>query len=78
MFFDDLCNGIVLDDVQNEKNISSNEIQIILEKMKKRVRFLDCVLLSNIYSLKDNDAAYYLSSKLIDAKDEIQYKSRRL
>ena len=78
MFFDDLCNGIVLDDVQNEKNISSNNIQKVLEKVKNRVQLLDSVLLSNIYSLKDSNSAYYLSSQLIDAKDEIQYKSRRL
>ena len=74
---EDLESGIILNNGKNGKVMSSNEIQKILEKAKNRVQFLDCVLLSSIYSLKDNNAAYNLSSQRIDAKAEIQYKSRR-
>lgn len=77
MLLEDLDSGIILNNGENEKVMSSNEIQKILEKTKSRVQFLDSILLSNIYSLKDNNAAYNLSSQRIDAKDEIRYKSRR-
>ena len=76
MLFEDLSSSIILNNDGSEKVISSNKIQKVLEKAKNRVQLLDCVLLSNIYTLKDNNAAYYLSSQQINEKDEIRKRSR--
>ena len=69
--------GIVLRDDENSNAISSEKIQKLLEKAKNKVQLLDCVLLSNIYSLRDNETAYNLSSQRINEKDIIQSRSKR-
>lgn len=72
----DLDRGIVLSKDENGIVTSSDEIQKLLEAAKSRVQLLDCVLLSNIYTLRDNNAAYDLSSKRIEANPEI-HRGRR-
>ncbi len=74
MLFEDLDASIVLD---RGETVTSDQIQELLERSKGKVQLLDRVLLSNIYTLRDNNAAYDLSTRRIDAKDEIQYRSRR-
>lgn len=76
MLLEDLDNGIILNNEEKSKIISSDEIKKLLEKEKNKVQLLDRVLLSNIYSLTDNDAAYNLSSKRIETKEERFHRSR--
>lgn len=73
----DLDRGIILSKDENGIVTSSDEIQKLLEAAKNNVQLLDCVLLSNTYTLRDNNAAYDISSKRIEANPEIPYKGRR-
>ena len=77
LLLEELDSGIVLSDDENSNAISSEKFQKLLEKVKNKVQLLDRVLLSNIYSLRDNETAYNLSSQRINGKDIIQSRSRR-
>ena len=73
----DLDKGIVLSKDENGIVTSSDEIQKLLDAAKGRVQLLDYILLSNTYTLRDNNAAYDISSKRIDTKNETPYKARK-
>ena len=74
LLLEGLGSGIVL---SNDETISSEKLQKLLEKAKNKVQLLDRVLLSNIYSLRDNETAYNLSTKRINEKEIIQSRSKR-
>ena len=73
----DLGRGIILSTDEHGIVTSSDEIQKLLDVAKGRVQLLDCVLLSNIYTLRDNNAAYDLSSKRIETNPEILRRGRK-
>ena len=77
VLFEDLDRGIKLSKDERGLVASSDEIKKLLEETKSKVQLLDYVLLSNTYSLRDNNAAYDLSSKRIEANSEISYKNGR-
>ena len=76
LLLEDLDRGIILSKDKQGMVTSSDEIQRLLESAKSKVQLLDRVLLSNIYTLQDNNAAYDLSSRRINEKNEIQNKVR--
>ena len=71
MLLGDLDCGIVLNKDGKGNEISSDDIVKLLEKSKHKLQLLDRVLLSNIYTLKDNNAAYDLVTQRLDKKEEI-------
>ena len=76
LLLEDLDRGIILSKDKQGMVTSSDEIQRLLESAKSKVQLLERVLLSNIYTLQDNNAAYDLSSRRINEKNEIQNKVR--
>lgn len=71
MLLGDLDCGIVLNKDGKGNEISSDDIVKLLEKSKHKLQLLDRVLLSNIYTLKDNNAAYGLVTQRLNEKEEI-------
>lgn len=74
MLLDDLNKGCILNNNEDGQVMTSQQIRDLLEASKDRVKLLDCVLLSNVYTLRDSNNAYNLSSKKIDDKSEIFYR----
>ena len=77
LYLEDLNNGVILNNGEDGSVMSSEDIRKLLEAAKNRVQLLDTVLLSNPYTLRDNNTAYDLSVQKISNVDEIAHKAMK-